>query len=830
LKNFDPTRIVSSMRKITTLALGLIALIAFNANAQNEEQAPLVYHASAEKVHDLIHTKLEARFDYTKSHMLGKVWITLKPHFYATDSLFLDAKGMDLRAVQLVSRTNVPLKYSYDGWIIKIKLDKQYTRNDNYTIYIDYTAKPNELQVKGSDAINDAKGLYFINPTGVDRNKPTQIWTQGETEATSAWCPTIDKPNQKTTSEILMVVPDKYVTLSNGKLVSQTKNSDGTRTDHWKMELPHAPYLFFMGVGDYAVVKDTYNGMEVNYYVEREYESVAKKIFGDTPEMIAFFEKVTGVKYPWVKYSQMTARDYVSGAMENTTATLHQEGAQQDARELLDENSWEGTIAHELFHQWFGDYVTAESWSNLTVNESFADYSEYLWLEHKYGVDEAGAENFTQMQAYLSQPEESEKELVRFYYDDKEEMFDLVSYQKGGRILHMLRQVVGDSAFFLGINKYLTDNKFGTGEAHQLRLAMEAITGRDLNWFFNQWYFGYGHPVVDISYAYDDAAKKVSVTINQMQGEDNLFQLPLDIDVYNGDQKVRYSVWLNEKSETFSFPYTTRPDLVNVDANKFTLWQKTDNKTLENYIHQYKYAGNYVDRREAYIAALKQSGNAKAIDLLKLAMNDKSPRMRRGNLSRINPADKNLLTALEPSIVNLAKNDKAKLVRAQAITLLAGQNKTEYLDIFKAGLNDSSYTVAGASLIGLSQLDKNLALVEAKKLAAKPNKGLLKDAIAKAYLLSGSEDLFALVYDDYKKKQWWEQLGLVEDFATYLSELKKSDKVKKGVDLIVTGSKGIPEEYHSQTNLVINKAIQLVIDKKSSDKKLKADLEKKLLK
>lgn len=818
------------MRKIATLAFVLALLTSFTGYAQTEQQAPLVYQPSAEKVHDLVHTKLEARFDYAKSQMLGKVWITLKPHFYTTDSLKLDAKGMDLRTVQLVSSTNVPLKYAYDGWVIKIKLDKPYTRNDKYTIYIDYTAKPNELKVKGSAAINDAKGLYFINPTGADKNKPTQIWTQGETEATSAWCPTIDKPNQKTTSEILMVVPDKYVTLSNGKLVSQTKNADRTRTDHWKMELPHAPYLFFMGVGDYAIVKDSYNGMEVNYYVEKEYASVAKKIFGNTPEMIAFFEKVTGVKYPWVKYSQMTARDYVSGAMENTTATLHQEGAQQDARELVDENSWEGTIAHELFHQWFGDYVTAESWSNLTVNESFADYSEYLWLEHKYGADDAGAENFTQMQSYLGQPEESEKDLVRFYYDDKEEMFDLVSYQKGGRILHMLRQVVGDSAFFKGLNKYLTDNKFGTGEAHQLRLALESVSGRDLNWFFNQWYFGYGHPVVDISYAYDDAAKKVSVTINQMQGEDNLFELPLDIDVYNGTQKVRYSVWLNEKSETFTFPYTTRPDLVNVDANKFTLWQKTDNKTLDNYIHQYKYAGSYLDRREAFIAALKQTDNPKAIELLKLAMTDKSARMRRGNLSRINPADKNLVAALEPGIVDLAKNDKAKLVRAQAISLLANLKKAEYTEIFKAGLNDSSYSVAGASLYGLSQLDKTLALVEAKKLAAKPNKGSLKDAIAKAYMLSGSEELFTSVYEDFKKMQWWEQLGQVNDFATYLSELKSSDKVKKGVDLIITGSKGIPEQYHSQTNVMINKAIQIVIDKKATDKKLKAELEKKLLK
>ena len=145
------------------------------------------------------------------------------------------------------------------------------------------------------------------------------------------------------------------------------------------MDLPHAPYLFFMGVGDYAIIKDKYKNIPVDYYVEKEYAPVAKKIFGETPAMIGFFEKIIGVPYPWPKYEQIVGRDYVSGAMENTTATLHQESAYQNARQLVDGNSWEEVIAHELFHQWFGDLVTTESWSNITLNESFADYSETLW-------------------------------------------------------------------------------------------------------------------------------------------------------------------------------------------------------------------------------------------------------------------------------------------------------------------------------------------------------------------------------------------------------------------------------------------------------------------
>jgi aminopeptidase N len=212
-----------------------------------------------------------------------------------------------------------------------------------------------------------------------------ELWTDGETERTSGWCPVIDKPNQKTTEEISMTVPDRWVTLSNGLLIAQKKNANGTRTDHWKMDLPHAPYLFFMGAGDFSIVKDSFKGKEVNYYVEPEYASVARRIFGLTPSMIGFFERITGVPFPWPKYDQIALREFTSTAMENTTATAHADGAQQDARELVEGNRWESNIAHELFHQWCGDYVTCESWSNLTLNESFANYSQYLWKEHAYG-------------------------------------------------------------------------------------------------------------------------------------------------------------------------------------------------------------------------------------------------------------------------------------------------------------------------------------------------------------------------------------------------------------------------------------------------------------
>ncbi len=236
----------------------------------SEEDFLKKYNPSRTLYNDILHTKLEVNFDWTKSRMNGKATITAKPHFYETDSLTLDAKGMDIKSVMLNGKS---LSYDYDSSQIFIHLDKKYKRTENYTIVIDYVAKPDERITSGSAAITSDKGLYFINPKGEEKGKMPQIWTQGETEANSVWFPTVDSPNAKSTQEIFITVEDKYTTLSNGKMIGSKKNSDGTRTDHWKQDLAHAPYLFMMAVGEFKVVKDFYtrpdgSKMEVNYYVE----------------------------------------------------------------------------------------------------------------------------------------------------------------------------------------------------------------------------------------------------------------------------------------------------------------------------------------------------------------------------------------------------------------------------------------------------------------------------------------------------------------------------------------------------------------------------------
>ncbi|NNE55927.1 MAG: M1 family metallopeptidase, partial [Flavobacteriales bacterium] len=385
-----------------------------------------------------------------------------------------------------------------------IKLDTIYSRIQSYDIRIAYTAKPDDLPVGGSEAILADKGLYFINTDSLEVDKPTQIWTQGQTESSSCWFPTIDSPNERTTQEMFITVDERFKTLSNGEQIYSNYNADGTRTDYWKMDLSHPPYLFMMAIGDYVVAHDRWENSKgevipVEYWIEPEFQDFAYMIFGNTPEMMSFYSDILGFDYPWPKYSQVIVRDYVSGAMENTTATIHGEFLNATDRELLDGNN-EDIIAHELFHHWFGDLVTCESWANLPLNESFATYGEYLWNEHKYGSDEADHTMMNLRESYFNEALYNKKHLIRYNYEDKESMFDAHSYEKGGCILHMLRNEVGDDVFFTALNLYLTNNQFHEVEIHNLRLAFEEVSGRDLLQFFDQWFLGKGHPVLQVTH------------------------------------------------------------------------------------------------------------------------------------------------------------------------------------------------------------------------------------------------------------------------------------------------------------------------------------------
>ncbi|MEQ1746087.1 MAG: M1 family metallopeptidase, partial [Saprospiraceae bacterium] len=737
--------------------------------------------------HDLIHTKLELSFDWAKKRAIGRATLSLRPWFYATDKLTLDAKNFDIHYVGFEGKKD-SLKYEYNNEKLVVNLGKTFTRTDEYKIVINYTAKPDEREsFGGSAAITSDKGLYFINADGADTSKPRQIWTQGETESNSFWFPTVDKPNERCTQEMYITVENKYKTLSNGVLVSSKKNTDGTRTDYWKMDKPHAPYLFMMAIGEYAVVKDKWRNIPLEYYVEPKFEQYARDIFPHTPEMLEFFSKKLGYDYPWPKYSQVVVRDYVSGAMENTSAVIFGEFVQMDKRGLLDNHMTnEKVVSHEMFHHWFGDLVTTESWANLTLNEGFANYSEYLWFEHKYGRDEADYHEFSERQGYIYSALDGGHPLINFGYESRENMFDAHSYNKGGAILHMLRTQVGDDAFFAALNRYLKRNEYTDVEAHELRLAFEDVTGQDLNWFFNQWFFDSGHPNLDISYDWDEATGKASVTIAQTQEANKqtpyVYDLPLNVDVYDASGKARReSIRVTKRTQTFYFDAPVKPAFVNVDADKALLAVKNDQHTPEEWAFLYRNGPRWQDRWEA-IGGLKTDKSALAKQVLASALGDKHWSIR---LEALSAADMEN-AEVQAAVARLAESDPKPDVRATAIKTLSQTEDPAYIPVYEKGLGDDQpYSVLSEALDALGLAASEKALIAAKKFENDDNESVVIP-LARLYAGTPKPEAFQWFLARGKKPDGMAAFEFFESFTQYLTELNDQTLIDQAIPMTQT--------------------------------------------
>jgi aminopeptidase N len=683
-----------------------------------EKAVPVAYQPSETREIDLLHTTLWLRFNYENQEVMGKAKLKFQPYFYPVSQVTIDAREFDIHALYLLKGDSLPLKYTYNKEKLVITLDKVYTQNETFELYIGYTAHPSKIKTPGSDAISDARGLYFINPTKKDQYKPRQIWSQGETQSNSGWFPTIDIPNEKMTQDIYLTVDQTDATLSNGLLIYSTDEPNGKRTDYWSQKLPAAPYLTMIAVGEFVKTTDSWrDSIEVSSYLEKDYAPYAQMIFGTTPEMMECFSTRLGVAYPWEKFSQVVVRDFVSGAMENTSAVIHFEPVQHTSREHID-NNWEGIIAHELFHHWFGDLVTCESWSNIPLNESFATYGEYMWNEYKYGKSFADYSFHNNLQSYLRQKNAANKEVIRYHYNSREDMFDVVSYQKGSRILHMLRNYVGDDAFFESLKRYLTNNKFKTVEIHQLRLAFEEVTGRDLNWFFNQWFLNSGHPVLDITYQYNAEHTAVAIDVKQLQDtlSHGVFKLPISVDVYVNGKPQRRHIVIDQTTQQFTFSLSGKIDFINFDAEKVLLAKVMIHQPQDEWVKQITLAPSCLDKKYAVNTLLESPNKVITPSMLEAAhqlFTDTfyGNRMLALQLVRSLPAATQL--TFEKDLAGIAQHDPKSAVQSEAIDILSDIAPNNYEVLFTKLVNDSSYAVVGASLEALAEIDPTKALAAA---------------------------------------------------------------------------------------------------------------------
>jgi aminopeptidase N len=781
-------------------------VVADSTEAVKVKKKAAVYRGANTQQNDIIHTKLEVSFDWKNARMNGKASLQIRPYFYATNTLYLNARGMDITSIgvyqipagntakPLPSASNLnsgqyqklPAEYVYENDSIKINLGKTIQPFQTYTVVVEYVAKPNELKSQGgSQAIVEDKGLYFVNPSGENPFKMPQIWTQGETQSNSVWFPTIDSPNEKMTQEILITVDQKYTTLSNGILVSSKPAPTGMRVDHWKLNEPHAPYLAMMAVGEFKKVVDApWKGKEISYYVEKEYEAHAKTMFGDTREMIEFYSKKLGVDYPWAKYAQVVVRDYVSGAMENTSATLHGDFVvYQTTREMLDGKKGEGVIAHELFHQWFGDLVTCESWSNLPLNESFATYGEYLWNEYKHGRGEADAHNYQSKQGYMAS--KKEKHLIRYDYEQQEDMFDAFSYNKGGQILHMLRKVVGDDAFFASLKNYLQTNKYKPVEVHHLRLAFEETTGRDLNWFFNQWFLKPGRPKLKVQQKYIAATQVLEVSIEQTQDLQQfpLYRLPLELDVYTGGKSQRHHIELADQEQVFLFNAATPPDWVNVDAERQLLCDMDYNKSNKEFVAQYLQGPLFEDRFEALKALEKVITEKEVFTLfMKAAKEDAIVDIRKYAIGKLEKVPEENKAEVKAILLSVYSNDANTTVRARALGALNRMFPFDaaMLSLNDKALNEPSYAICAEALEVFAKQQPTLAMQKAKAFEKENSKKIIF-TLANLYAEHGAEEEMPFFHNTIKDISGFEMI-------TFTGAYTKTAKRCNNTTLVLTAA------------------------------------------
>ena len=503
----------------------------------NSEQKDRPYQAPADKIWQLVHTDLQIKVDFKDKTLDGNATLSLKPYYYPQQELILDAKGMDIFAVELAEQngpqTNQPkpdpLIWSYtDSLHLHIRFPYIMNQYETVKIRIDYQANPERKLSQSINlahtAVSDDKGVYFINTDGSNPGYAMQVWTQGEPESNSRWFPTIDNPNQKHTHRFTLEYPDTLTSISNGHLMESKLIGKGLKKDIWEMRDKHAVYLSMFAIGSWEALHDTaivafpesFEALPIplRYYVEPAYKAYAKEIFGNTPEMIRFFSTITGVPYPWNKYDQIVCREFVSGAIENTTAVIHNDRLQDPSYEMED------YIAHELFHHWFGDYATCESWGHLSMNESFATYSEYLWREHKYGKNNAEEwlyDNTTY--PYLNDEGLPSEELettplINPHFKHANDQFDDIRYNKGAQILHELRNLIGMNAFSESMKCYLSQHAYKNGNAYDWKKCIETVTGKNMDHFFNSWYFQGGEFKLLYRTGIDSASGRPTLVLN----------------------------------------------------------------------------------------------------------------------------------------------------------------------------------------------------------------------------------------------------------------------------------------------------------------------------
>ena len=678
----------------------------------------------------LSHVYLDLDVQLEEKRLTGTARITFTSTKKEIESIFLDCRELTIERV--TSESEKGLKFKQNDRGVKIYLAEPLGRDQSSTINLDYKAEDPRL------------GLYFTGPDEQYPDKHWQVWSQGQDEDNKYWFPCVDHPREKVTSEIRVKVDKPYVAVSNGVLKDRYEDEDGRLVYHWSMEKPHSIYLISLAIGSFSELSGCFEDIPLSFYVPEGREEEGQRSFEKTAEIMQFFAEKTGIPYPYPQYSQVIAQDFIFGGMENTTATTLTEMTLHDERAHLDFTS-EHLVAHELAHQWFGDLVTAKSWSHSWLHEGFATYFDLLYTGHAKGEDEFYYRLLENREIYFEEHDSKYKRsIVTNVYSQPIDLFDMHLYPGSAVRLHMLRRLLGEEEWWEIINLFLKKYRDSVVETVDFARCIEEVTGDNYDWFFDQWFFKPGFPSLECSLEYQNKERNLLLHLKQNQDggkEQSPFRFSLVVRIVDdkgGSQDVQLHI--DELEHHFYIPAAQEPLMVLIDPEdsipKRLRWKADSGKLC----HQLKKADNVLKRIEA-TAELAKVGSLEAVAALEEAMHQdpfwgvsaraakalgeirtekamkaligglkiSHPKARRAVVKALgNFKEEEAFKALNP----LAEKDPSYFVEAEAVYAIARTKIEGAFAVLERGLAKDSFNevIRCKALEGFAELDDDQAL------------------------------------------------------------------------------------------------------------------------
>ncbi len=640
------------------------------------------------------HLKLEFDFDLRNREVHGIATTTFHPRIDELDTAVFDAVDLDVESV--TDGEGERLEFAVGDRTLSVHLGGACPADEPITTVVRYRCRPR-------------RGLYFNAPDPGYPDRPTQIWTQGQPEDSPHYFPCLDFPGEKFTTEVVATVPLGWTAVSNGRLESQRDDRRRRRsTFHWVQDLPHPAYLVTLTAGEFDAVEDRARSVPTPYYGATGTAAALRRAFGRTPEMVRFFSDAIGVDYPWAKYATIAIADFIFGGMENTSATtmtdtvLHDERAHEDVVEMCDSLS-----AHELAHQWFGDLLTCREWSHGWLNESFATYFDALFVEHHRGWDAFRHDVMEKANQYLDEDAKHyRRPIVENVYRDPIDIFDRHLYERGSVVLDMLRYNLGDDLWWRAIHHYVETHRERDVLTHDLQRAVEEATGRNMDWFFDQWVWKAGHPEFKATYEWDRDHRLATVHLAQTQQPDaltSIYRTPIEIGFMVGGDFRRFTRQVTEASHAFVFELAEEPAFVSIDPAGRVL-KTLDFEPGEGQLRA-RLAGDpeAVGRIDA-AKALAKVGTPRAFEALRAALlNDREAPFVRAEIAAALGGTK-AEGALD-ALVEAVAVEPARVRRAVASALgnFRDARAARALDALLAVRGDRSYYVQAAAATALGK-------------------------------------------------------------------------------------------------------------------------------